>query len=235
MNAIERLKRDHAILRSKLSVLESALKMGPETWYVVREVCFTLARQLQDHIRREEALIAACRAALSEEVLARLSVEHHDEPQHLRTINRLFTRESRQTLEHIQPALLEVIRGLRHHMEEEEASLFPTLERVLGRQRAAELQLGQMPRRLDETMTVNRVLQQHPETRAVFEESFISVPVDGCYCLDEVAWRHGMEGRELLAKLEQAIGLKGSEAQADEDDAWSEPGRPSEPSRYVGR
>jgi len=30
MNAIERLRRDHVILRAKLDVLESALRMGPE-------------------------------------------------------------------------------------------------------------------------------------------------------------------------------------------------------------
>ena len=64
MNTVGRLRRDHAILRAKLDVLEAALRMGPEVWYVLREVCFTLARQLRDHIKREEELVAGCRQTM---------------------------------------------------------------------------------------------------------------------------------------------------------------------------
>mgnify|MGYP001573165055 FL=1 len=46
MNAIERLKRDHVLIRAKLSVVEGALQMGPEAWFVLRDVCYTLSRQL---------------------------------------------------------------------------------------------------------------------------------------------------------------------------------------------
>lgn len=46
MEPIARLKRDHRILRSKFDVLESALRMGPETWFVLREVCYSLSRLL---------------------------------------------------------------------------------------------------------------------------------------------------------------------------------------------
>ena len=74
MRAIDRLRRDHQILRSKLDVLETALTMGPETWFVLREVCFTLARQLRDHMRREEELVMACRQALHPKVLAEIAV-----------------------------------------------------------------------------------------------------------------------------------------------------------------
>ena len=90
MNAIERLKRDHAILRSKLDVLEAGLRMGPKTWYVLREVCFTLSRQLRNHRQRERDLVMACRKAMKPHGLAEVAVEHRDEPEHLRTINRLF-------------------------------------------------------------------------------------------------------------------------------------------------
>ena len=80
MNAIERLKRDHAILRSKLDILESALQFGPRMWFVLREVCFTLSRQLTDHIRREEELVARCRRSLSQRAALHITVEHRDEP-----------------------------------------------------------------------------------------------------------------------------------------------------------
>ena len=78
MNAIDRLRRDHTILRSKLDILETALTMGPDVWFVLRETCFTLGRQLRDHIRREEELVAACRKMMNPKVLAEIVVEHHD-------------------------------------------------------------------------------------------------------------------------------------------------------------
>lgn len=207
MNAVDRLRRDHRILRAKLDVLEATLRMGQDTWFVLREVCFTLSRQLRDHMRREEELVAASRRAVAPTLLAELAVEHKDEPRHLRAINRLFVSEHGHSLDRIRPALTQVIEGLRHHMAEEEVALFPILERTLAEQ---ERQGGTSPNppalHVDEAMTVNRVIQQFPATRPVFEQFFINVPMEGCTCLDEVAWRHGMDSRELLEILEQAIG-----------------------------
>ena len=209
MKAIDRLKRDHAILRSKLDVLEAALGMGPETWFVLREVCFTLSRQLRDHIKREEGLVAACRKAMNPKVLAEVAVEHKDEPAHLRTINRLFVSQAGHSLDRITPALTDIIQGLRHHMAEEERELFPILERVLAERESRETAAAPSETRLSEEMTVNRIVHEFPKTKPVFDQLFINVPFEGCHCLDEVAWRHGMEARELLKKLERAIGSCG--------------------------
>ena len=210
MRAVERLKRDHKILRAKLDVLESALRMGSETWFVMREVCFTLARQLGNHMKREEALITACRKTMNPKVLAEVALEHKDEPAHLRTINRLFVTESGHSLERLGPALTEVIQGLRRHMAEEEAELFPILERTLGMREAEEPAVTEEGRRpmIDETMTVNRIVQKFPRTKPVFDRFFVSIPVEGCTCLDEVAWCHGMDSQELLESLERAIGTR---------------------------
>ena len=206
MHAVNRLRRDHKILRAKLDVLESALRMGPETWYVLREVCFTLARQLQDHIKREEDLVAACRKAINPTVLSEVVVEHRDEPKHLRTINRLFVSQAGHSLDRIQPSLTEVIQGLRRHMAEEEAGLFPILERVLGeREASAPTAPSATTERIEEEMTVNRVVQRFPNTRPVFERLFVNIQMEGCTCLDEVAWRHGMDSRELLQALEASV------------------------------
>ena len=222
MDAIHRLKRDHTILRTKLDVLESALQMRSDAWFVLREVCFTLARQLRDHIKREETLVRIARNTLippptggsgtlppvgggmNPRILAEVALEHKDEPRHLRTINRLFVSESGHSLEHIRPALAEVIHGLRRHMDEEERELFPILERVLAE--GLMIPMAERPTsHLDETMTVNRIVNEFPATRTVFERLFIGVPTEGCDCLDEVAWRHGMESRDLLKRLEEAI------------------------------
>ena len=212
MKAMERLKRDHHLLRGKLNLVESSLRMGSETWFVLRELCQTLSRQLRDHIRREEELLVDCRALLDDALVKRLVVEHLDEPQHLRVINHLFLTTQGQSLKEIAPTLRALIDGLRHHMDEEEADLFPALERVLA-PRAVETP---MPMRvsassilLDETMTVNAMLQLYPRTQTVFHRFFINAQVEGYDCLDEVAWRHGMESQELLAHLQEAI--EGSE------------------------
>jgi hypothetical protein len=206
MRAIERLKRDHGILRSKLDVMESALGMGPDVWYVLREVCFTLSRQLQNHMKREEELVMACRAAMDPKLLAEIAVEHRDEPEHLRTLNRLFLQDRGHRLDHIRPALVRAIQGLRHHMAEEERELFPILERELAaREPARTPEAVEAP--LHECLTVNYVLRSYPMTKPVFERLFVNLPYEGCDCLDEVAWRRGMESQELLAQLRQTIPL----------------------------
>ncbi len=206
MNAMERLKRDHVILRVKLSVLGSALTMGPEAWFVLREVCSTLSRQLQDHIAREEELVRACKEALTEAAPTHLIVEHKDEPQLLRTVNRLFVEGQGHSLVAIKPALTRLIHGLRAHMDEEEAELFPLLERVLAaREAQAPTAVESAGAHLDEVMAVNRVLREFPATKRVFDSLFVNVPFEGCDCLDEVAWRRGMEARDLIDKLEAVI------------------------------
>lgn len=205
MDVIERLKRDHTILRSKLDVLESALRMGPQMWYVLHEVCYTLACQLQDHLKREEALVIACRKAMDPEVLAGVAVEHRDEPEHLRTITRLFVSQSGHSLELIGPALTKVIQGLRRHMAEEETELFPVFEQGLAAQQCLAAQAAKSGSHVQEAMTVNHVVHAFPATKRVFERLFINVSVEGCACLDEVAWRHGMGCRQLLNALEAAL------------------------------
>lgn len=204
MRAIERLKRDHQILRAKLDVLESALGMGSQTWFVLREMCHTLSRQLEDHIRREERLLDAYRHALGQELQARVALEHHDEPAHLRAVNRLFLDERGQSLEQIRPVLRAMIQGLRRHMEEEERDMFPMLEQTLGEhEMPADEEPPASP--LHENMTVNRVFCEYPETGRVFRQLFVNMPYEGCDCLDEVAWRHGLSSDELVARLSEAI------------------------------
>jgi len=210
MKAIDRLKRDHQLLRSKLDVLEAALAMRPQTWFVLREICYTLSRQLQDHIRREERLVAACRNALSQEALAHMQVEHKDEPELLRSVNRLFIEQGGSALPQVDDALRQMISRLRAHMAEEETELFPVIERILCDRKEDDEEAALAGDRLHEEMMVNYVLHAYPRTQAVFERLFINIAYEGYDCLDEVAWRHGMEGKELLSKLEEVIGSKGS-------------------------
>jgi len=203
MNAIERLTRDHVILWAKLDVLESALRLAPDTWYVLREICYTLSRQVQQHIRREEVVVAQCRAALTPKQLQELHVEHHDEQDRLRVLNHLFLQESGRSLAQVAPMLRSMVQGLRHHMEEEERTLFPLLERHLQPQEEAPMTAPVL--RLNEVTTVNSLVREYPNTKRVFEQLFVNIPYEGADCLDEVAWRHGLEAGELINRLEKVI------------------------------
>lgn len=214
MNPVERLRRDHQVLRAKLSVLESALGMGEDAWFVLRELCHSLAGQLKDHLQREEALLAAYRPQLGERRCACLTVEHHDEAGYLRTINRLFFHDPARAFPSVRGQLANMIHALRAHMDDEEAQVFPQLEHCSA-PHAATVSSAPRSAPVRETMTVNRVLLEHPRTLPVFKRLFVSIPYEGCDCLDEVAWRHGMETRELIALLEHAAS-EATESSPDE-------------------
>lgn len=204
MRAIDRLKRDHTILRAKLSLLEAALRMEPETWFVLREMSRTLSRQLGDHIRREETLMTACQSVVSRDTLERLRSEHHDEPQRLRELHQLLAEPASHSSERLRGGLTAVIRALRRHMDEEETSLFPMLEQALeqtGGETAMTATVSSWV--ISEQTTVNHIRHEFPETEPVFENLFVNAAFEGYDCLDEVAWRHGMDVEELIGRLEE--------------------------------
>lgn len=58
---------------------------------------------------------------------------------------------------------------------------------------------------LRETMTVGEVITCYPEAGPALEHLCINQTFERYDCLDEVAWRHGMESRELLARLEEEL------------------------------
>ncbi len=62
---------------------------------------------------------------------------------------------------------------------------------------------------LHEHMTLNRIVREHPETRSVCDRLRISLPFEGCDCLDEVAWRLGIKARDLISQLEGVIASGG--------------------------
>jgi hypothetical protein len=218
MNAINRLKREHDVLRSKLNVLESALDMGTEAWFVLQETSFTLSKQLQAHSRREEALFACYRAARSGErcgeILAHQTGKGKGEA--LRAVNQFFLEQPRGLLETIRPAVTTCTAWLRSEMEQQEDQLFPCIEDALVLDKIAGRKEHPIPAGLTDTMTVQEVMGRYPTTRSVLEGLFIDRRFEGYDCLDEVAWRHGMESRELLALLEEHVARPTPQALASE-------------------
>ncbi len=205
MNAINRLKRDHGLFRSKLIALESMLEMGQETWFVVREITFTLSQQLGLHRRREALLLDPCLVTLGAGPLAPSVVDHTDEQRHLETIARAFAAQPRCSLNIIRLMFTALIAHWRGHMEQQESQLFPTIEDATMLNELTGRKAAPIPSGLHETMTVREVMLRYPDTRVFFEGLFIHGRFEGYDCLDEVAWRHGMESGELLARLDEEL------------------------------
>jgi hypothetical protein len=213
MTALERVQRDHALFRVKLATLESALQFGEEARFVIRELCFTLSRQLASHVRRESQLASLCTRALwrfGSGDLGRLALEHHEEWQWLRLINRSVSHAAPGRFEELQATLTGVIPMWRSRMAEQEAQLFPLLTQTLGGTLSVDAEVaGGVPVRLVESMTGREVVRRYPKARAVFERLFIDIDHEGYYGLDEIAWRHGFGSRQLLAQLEDTIASRG--------------------------
>ena len=203
MDAVDCLKRDHQTFRATLSALDAALHVGPEAWPVLRGMCFTLSRRLQRHMQREEVLMQACRHVINPRVLAAFAREHQEQSERLRTLNRCFGGQGGGHVDDLTPAVMQSIHTLRSHLEKEEAELFPVFEQALQALGLPAVH-GEAARRVHKDMTVNRVLHDYPATRPVFTRLCVSAPDEGCACLDEVAWRHGMDSQELLRQLERA-------------------------------
>ena len=211
MNAINQLKRDHTIFRSKLTVLESALHMGQDAWFVLRAECFSLAKQLEGHLRREEGLSASCHAVPSHGQPSVALAGHAAEHRQLAFINRFFLEQPSRLLKRIKPTVTLLVSVMRGRMDRQELTDFPMAEETLVRSQVNQLLTDRLPKEerppgiLSETMTVGEVLARHPAAGSVLDRLFIDQRFERYDCLDEVAWRHGMKAQDLVTALEEAV------------------------------
>ena len=134
MKTVEPLVHEHDRFRTLLDALEAAMDMRADTTYVMRELCYTLAHRLEDHIRRERELLAACRAPLGAEELMALAEGHGDECQALQRATWWLTDGSSPETAARAAALLDLaIAQFRSHMDAQEFKLYPALAWVLTR------------------------------------------------------------------------------------------------------
>ena len=218
MNAIGRLTREHEFLRAKLRVLEAALGMREQAWCTVREVSFTLWKELQAHGRREEAIFVTFRAAWGEGPWTPVMVDHAAEPGDVLVMKRLWM-EPPHSLETFRPKFTEVMARLCRHMDQQEALLFPWLEHLLTRRDPMALTAQPVRSALTETMRVSDVINRYPKTQGTFEALFIDRRSEGYDCLDEVAWRHSMESHDLLTALDEVVAHSAAPSGDDQEPA----------------
>ena len=183
METVQSLIHDHALLRKKLVFLESALQVAPEARFVLREMCFSLQRLLQEHVQREARALSAFQPAMS-----------HDDPSHardhtaaqhlLRTINELLLSGMRASMPTVVIRLSQFIDQMKAQMEEQERALFP----------------------ISGAMSANEIVQRYPGTGPLLEQELhINRLREGYESVDELAWRHGMDVAQVIERLRQAV------------------------------
>ncbi len=197
MELVELLRADHALLRKKGLLLESALQVGPEARLVLREMSYSLMRMLDAHLQRETPLLQQYYYRAGSRELMPAS-DHSVERHLLRSANRLLNGQLRASVPLIILRLSQALEQLRVQMDRQEHLIFPSL----GEQASPDGP-GSIP--LDGTMSVNEVLHRYPRAREIFEELCISRLDEGSDSVDEVAWRHGIDAAEVLERLRSAV------------------------------
>jgi len=203
MGVTEGLKKDHELLRLKLSFIEAAMEVAPEAQFALREMCFSLARLLDGHIRREQQVLAPYGGRLGALRTSHLAEDHADQRVTLRDVNAVLLGGIHAPVSTIVPPLASLIKALREHMAEEEREVFPAVERFAGEDAPAEALAPSAPA-ITGAMTVNHVLKVHPRAREIFRAFDISCESDGLHGLEELYWRRGIDVSALLKALNEA-------------------------------
>lgn len=196
------LKKDHEVLRRKLEFIETALQVAPQSVFVLRDMCHSLTKMLDAHIRREEQTLAPYNNRIHAILQYRAGQDHADQQQVLRDVNTMLLAGIKMPTSTVVDRLSHLIQELREHMAEEEHEVFPAVEKA-----EEEVQPGAavpLPPLITEQMSANAVMKVFPATRAVFEKYGIRCGCNGCDCLDELAWRRGLEPHALVEELRRA-------------------------------
>jgi len=134
MGVTESLRKDHQILRAELRLLEGAMRVAPEAQFVLREMCWSLARMLEDHIWHEAEALRPYSGQIQGLMQARMARDHADQEIILRDVNILLLGRIKAPTSQIVLPLGHLIDELREHMDEEERELFPVIDRIAAEQ-----------------------------------------------------------------------------------------------------
>jgi hemerythrin-like domain-containing protein len=136
MHVTEPLRNDHHILRANLKLLEAAMRMAPEANFVLREMCWSLARMLETHIQHEVEVLRLYSNRIQALTQARMAEEHDEQRVVLRDVNAVLLGGINAPVSSVVPPLVELIEDLRAHMAQEEQEVFPMVDRLAEEQAA---------------------------------------------------------------------------------------------------
>ena len=198
MDALTSLRHDHALLRKKLALLESALQVAPEARLVLREMCFSLLRLLQDHMQREAPLLQRYGQGVLSGQVPTEAADHSSEQHLLRGVSELLLSGMRASVPMVVLRLSQAIDQLEAQIGEQERRIFPFLEET-------EHPPGDETMTISGAMSVNEILQRYPQTEGVFEQLQINRLREGYESVDELAWRHGVDASQVLERLRHLV------------------------------
>ena len=200
---LDTLQQDHALLRSKAALTESALSTAPYARLVFREKCFSLMRILNRHMKREEALIRRFYERFPSARYLPNRKDHADEHAQLRSVTELLLGGFKVSIPLIVLRMSQAIEQLRDRMEEQEHTLFPLFHEMTDEALGVS---ARPPRRASicGSMSVNALLRAYPNTEGVLEPLHINRLREGYESVEELAWRRGLDVSQLLEQLRQA-------------------------------
>jgi len=203
MTVTTMLKKDHEVLRRKLEFLETALQVAPQSVFVLRDMCHSLTKMLEAHIRREEQAMAPYSNRIRAILQYQAGEDHADQRTVLRDVNTMLLGGIKMPTSIVVDRLSHLIEELREHMAEEEREIFPAIDKAEEAVRlGATVPLSPL---ITEQMSANAVMRAFPATRPVFEKHGIQCGCEGCDCLDELAWRRGLDAKALVKELQDAV------------------------------
>ena len=132
MGVTEFLRSDHEQLRKQLDSLEGAMRVAPEAQFALRRLCFSLTRMLDEHIKREEDVLAPYRDRIQALINNRSSQDRADQSGVLKGINLLLLDGLKAPVGRVVTQLARLVDELREHMNELEREVFPVVNRLAG-------------------------------------------------------------------------------------------------------
>ena len=204
MALIETLRQDHALLRSKVVLMESALSTAPHARLVFREKCFSLMRVLNRHMKREDALIRRFYERFPSARYLPNRKDHADEQAQLRAVTELLLGGLKVSIPLIVLRVSQVIEQLQERMEEQEHTLFPLFDDVTDEELGVPARAPRLAS-ISGSMSINAILRQYPRAETVLGPLHINRLREGYESVEELAWRRGLEVSQVLEQLRHAV------------------------------
>ena len=225
MRTTESLRNDHETLRAKLSALQQLLPLVAAPQTPAAQLTLSLAHCLRRHTEKEELLFGLLCERLPEQArktATHIYLEHQRQGRSLlEALELLADKRGKESTELLMHHLLYLIEQLREHMAREEIELFPVVDHALTDQALEEANRlmshidalhpaeasschDRVSASIREEMTVNHVLRIHPLAREILRIFHVDCEMDGCACLEELAWKRGVDVEGLVLALNQA-------------------------------
>lgn len=205
MTFLDTLRQDHAVLRNKTALMESALSCAPYARLVFREKCFSLMRALNRHMRREETLVRRFYERFPSARYLPHRKDHADEHAQLRAVTELFLGGFKVSIPLIVLRVSQAIEQLQERMEEQEHTLFPLFDEGLEEEAETPARSPRRAAAISSEMSANAILRKYPKAETVLGPLQINRFGEGYESVEELAWRRGLDISQLIEQLRQAV------------------------------